>query len=153
MKRLLSYVWAVVMLLAVQACSTSESEDPVAAAQNNLVRTWRASNIAINNIPLSALGAALPGFDPSGIRITFRADRTFQATNLGALGAALPATGTWAFDNNDPTRIVINPGNLQGTISNLSAATCTLTYQFNTANTPLSVLGPSATIRVDMTPG
>jgi hypothetical protein len=153
MKHFMKYALATMLLLMAQACSTSSSEDPLATAQTNLVRTWRTSNVTINNLPLAALGAAVPGLDVAAIRLTFRADGTFQAVNLGALSGALPATGTWAFANNDVNRIVINPGNLAVELSNLTPATGTLTLQYVTTGTPLAVLGNPATIKVDMIPG
>jgi len=153
MKLLLKSTLIAMLLLLAQGCSKTENENPLDTAQTNLVRTWRAANVSINNLPLALLGAAVPGIDITTIRLTFRADKTFQASGLGILGTALPPTGTWAFDNNNPNKIIINPGNLSGELSNLSAIAGTMTFQISTANTPLSALGPMATIRVDMVPG
>ncbi|MCU0448695.1 MAG: DUF5004 domain-containing protein [Bernardetiaceae bacterium] len=134
-------------------CSTESNEDPLQVNRQNLSRTWRAANVRVGGVPLAtALTlAGLPAFDVTAIRFTFREDGTYQASNLGPI--PIPASGTWMLDANDPTRITIMPGNLSGTVSNLSAATASFSFQVPTAGTQLSVLGPNITIQLDVVPG
>jgi Domain of unknown function (DUF5004) len=133
-------------------CSKT-SEDPLQVNRQNLSRTWRAANVRVGGVPLATVLtlAGLPAFDVTAIRFTFREDGTYQANGFGPI--PIPASGTWMLDANDPTRITLMPGNLSGTVSNLTSATASFTFQVPTAGTQLSVLGPSVAIQLDVVPG
>lgn len=141
--KLFAFMFAIV---AIIGCSKSSSDpSPIDVATTNLVRTWRldVTSITIQGIPItSLLPTAAQVYAP--LRFTINANGTYSVT--GAELAGVTPTGTWAFDGTNTGRIILNPGNVGATVTNLTTTTMTIGYTFPTANTIYSALGANAAV-------
>jgi hypothetical protein len=141
--RLFAFLFIGVLLIG---CSKSSSDpSPVDVATTNLVRTWRLDvpSITIQGIPISTLLPTAPQvYAP--LRFAINANGTYSVT--GAELAGVSPTGTWAFDGTNTGKIILNPGNVGATISNLTNTTMTIGYTFPTVGSIYAALGSNAAV-------
>ncbi len=130
--------------VALISCSKKADEpSPIDVATTNLVRVWRLDvpSITIQGIPIATLlPTAAQVYAP--LRFTINANGTYSVT--GAELAGVTPTGTWAFDGGNTGKIILNPGNVSATITNLTTSTMTIGYSFPTVGSIYAALGANA---------